>query len=129
MFKFSWGYVVTPTPYAYPNLLNKKISTPSERKYQIIFATFLVFIDVGENLVMVDNVTTPSNPPISLVKKEELEKTPLDVNVSQWSCEEKSSKRVVRTWVDRLAWDRRLSPNPHVLTIYLEFVPTYGTAP
>jgi hypothetical protein len=43
----------------------------------------LVFVDVGENLVMVDDVTTPSNPPISLIKKEELEKTLLDVNVSQ----------------------------------------------
>jgi hypothetical protein len=32
MFEFSWGSVVTPTPYAYPNLLNKKASTPSERK-------------------------------------------------------------------------------------------------
>jgi hypothetical protein len=29
---------------------------------------------------------------------------------------------VVRTPVDRSAWDRRLSPNPHALTIYLKFV-------
>jgi hypothetical protein len=27
------------------------------------------------------------------------------VNVSQRSCKEKSSKKVVRTWVDRSAWD------------------------
>jgi hypothetical protein len=28
-----------------------------------------------------------------------------------------------------LVWDRRLSPNPHALTIYLEFVPARGAAP
>jgi hypothetical protein len=49
MFEFSWGSVVTPTPYAYPNLLNKKVSTSSDRKYHIVCATFLVFIDAGEN--------------------------------------------------------------------------------
>jgi hypothetical protein len=35
----------------------------------------------------------------------------------------------VHTRVDRSAWDRRLSPNPHTLAIYLEFVPVRGTAP
>ncbi len=39
------------------------------------------------------------------------------------------SKRVVRTQVDRSAWDRRLSLNPHALVIYLEFVLTCGGAP
>ncbi len=28
---------------------------------------------------------------------------------------------MVRTQVDHSAWDRRLSPNPHALAIYLEF--------
>jgi hypothetical protein len=42
----------------------------------------LVFVDAGENLVMADDVTMPSNPPISLVEKKELEEAPLDVNVS-----------------------------------------------
>jgi hypothetical protein len=37
--------------------------------------------------------------------------------------------RVVRTRVDRSVWDRRLSPNPHALAIYLEFVPARGAAP
>jgi hypothetical protein len=55
------------------------------------------FVDAGENLVMVDDVATPSNLPVSLVKKEELEEASLDVNVSQWSREEESSRRVVRT--------------------------------
>ncbi len=36
---------------------------------------------------------------------------------------------MVRTRVDRSAWDRRLSPNPHALTIYFEFVPACGAAP
>ncbi len=71
MFEFSWGSVVTPTPYAYLNLLNKKTSTPSERKYHIFFATFLVFVDANENLVMANDVAMPLNPPVSLVEKEE----------------------------------------------------------
>jgi len=87
------------------------------------------FVNVGENLIMADDVATPSNPPISLVEKEELEETLFDVNVFQRSHEEKLSRRVVRTWIDRSAWDRRLFPNPHALAIYLEFVPTCGAAP
>jgi hypothetical protein len=51
------------------------------------------------------------------------------VNVSQWPCEEEPSRWVVRTWVDRSAWDRQLFLNPHALTIYLEFVFTHGAAP
>jgi hypothetical protein len=78
-------------------LLNKKTSTPSERKYHIVSTTLLVFVDAGENLVMADDVATPSNPPVSLVGKEELEEAPLDVNVSQRSCEEEPSRRVVHT--------------------------------
>jgi hypothetical protein len=62
---------------------NKKTSTPSERKYHIVSATLLVFIDVGENLIMANDVATPSNPSVSLVEKKELEEAPLHVNVSQ----------------------------------------------
>jgi hypothetical protein len=51
----------------------------------------LVFVNAGENLVMADDVVTPLNPPFSLVENEELEEAPLDMNVSQWSCEEKPS--------------------------------------
>ncbi len=47
VFEFSWGSVVTPTPYAYPNLLNKKASTPFECKYHLVCITFLVFVDAG----------------------------------------------------------------------------------
>jgi len=89
----------------------------------------LVFVDAGENLVMVDDVAMLSNPLISLVKKEELEEALLDVNVSQRSCEEKPFRRVVHTRVDRSTWDRRLSLNPHALGIYLKFVLACGAAP
>ncbi len=93
---------------------------------------------------MADDVATLSNPLIVAVDKEELEEATLDetsldetsldevaleVNVFQRSREEEPSKRVVRTRVDHLAWDHRLSPNPHALAIYLEFVPARGVAP
>ncbi len=78
---------------------------------------------------MADDVTMPSNPLILVVKKEELEETPFDVNISQQSRKEEPSKRMVRTQVDRSAWNRRLSPNPHALTIYLNFVLTCGATP
>jgi hypothetical protein len=71
------------------------------------------FVDAGEHLVMADDVDTPSNPPVSLVEKEKFEEAPLDVKVSQRSREEESSRRMVRTRVDRSTWDCRLFPNPH----------------
>jgi hypothetical protein len=89
---------------------------------------FLFFVDAGENLVMADGVATPSNPLVAPVEQEKLEEVPLEVNVSQWSREEEPSRRVVRTRVDRSAWDRRLSPKPHALEIYLEFVHARGAA-
>jgi len=78
---------------------------------------------------MADDVITPSNPLVLVVKKEELEEAPFEVNIFQQSRKEEPSKRVVRTQVDRSAWNRRLSPNPHALTIYLNFVPTCGATP
>jgi hypothetical protein len=88
----------------------------------------LVFVDAGENLVMADGVAMPSNPSVAPVEQEEFKEVSLEVNVSQQPREEKPSKRVVRTRVDCLAWDRRLSPNPHALAIYLKFVHACGTA-
>jgi len=38
----------------------------------------------------------------------------------------RTARKVVRTRVDRSIWDHRLSPNPHALAIYLEFVPARG---
>jgi hypothetical protein len=55
------------------------------------------FVDAGENLVMADDVTTPSNPPVAPIEEEKLEEATLDVNVSQWSHEEEPSRRVVCT--------------------------------
>jgi hypothetical protein len=78
---------------------------------------------------MPDDVTTPLNPLIAPVKQEELEEAPFDMNVSQRPREEELSRRMVRTRVDRLAWDHRLSSNPHALAIYLEIVPARGVAP
>jgi hypothetical protein len=78
---------------------------------------------------MADDVITPSNPLITPVEQKELEETSYNVNVSQWPREEEPPKRVVRTRVDRSTWDHRLSPNPHALAIYLEFVPARGVAP
>jgi len=77
---------------------------------------------------MANDVATLSNPLVALVEQEELEEAPLDVIVSQRPREEEPPRRVVRIRVDRSAWDRRLSPNPRGLTIYLEFVPIRGAA-
>jgi hypothetical protein len=88
-----------------------------------------VFVDACENLIMANDVATPSNLPIALVEHEEFEEALLDVNISQWSCEEKLSKKVVCIRIDYSAWDCRLSPNPHALVIYLEFVPARGAVP
>jgi len=78
---------------------------------------------------MADDVATLSNPPVTPVEQEELEEALLDVIISQRPCEEEPPRRVVRIRVDRSAWDRRLSPNPHALAIYLEFVLARGAAP
>jgi len=89
----------------------------------------LVFVDAYENLVIVNNIVTPLNPSVAPVKQEKLEEVLLEVNVSQRPHKEELSRRIVRTRIDRSAWDHRLSPNPHALAIYLEFVLTRGAAP
>jgi hypothetical protein len=87
-----------------------------------------VFVDAGEILVMADDVATPSNPLAAPVEQEEFEEVSFDVNVSQRPCEKELSKQVLHTRIDRSAWDRQLSPNPHALTIFFEFVPARGAA-
>ncbi len=72
----------------------------------IWFGQPLVFVDASGILVMADDVATPLNLPTAPVEHEELEEVPRDVNVSQRSREEELSRRVVRTRVDRSAWDR-----------------------
>jgi len=58
-------------------------------------ATLFVFVDANEYSIMADDVITPLNPPIALVKGEEFEEALLDVNVSQWPHKEEPSKIVV----------------------------------
>jgi hypothetical protein len=74
---YSRNFAVTTTPSAYLNFLNKS-KTPFECKCQIGLVIFRFFIDAGENLVMADDVATPSNPPVTPVEKEKLEDAPLD---------------------------------------------------
>jgi hypothetical protein len=67
--------------YAYPNFLNKS-NNPLRMQVPNCFHYLLVFIDAGENFVMVNDVAMPLNPPVALVKKKELKEVPFDVNVS-----------------------------------------------
>jgi hypothetical protein len=48
----------------------------------------LVFVDASEDSIMADDVAMPLNLPVTPVEKEKLEETSLNMNVSQWSCEE-----------------------------------------
>ncbi len=63
---------------------------------------------VDEDSIMVDDVTMPSNPLIAQVKEEDLEETLINVNVSQRSCKEESSKRMVHTQINHSTWDHQL---------------------
>ncbi len=64
------------------------------------------FLLMQVQLVMADDDATPSNPLVTPLQQEELEEAPLDLNVSQRPREEEPPRRVVRTRVDRLIWDR-----------------------
>ncbi len=128
MFEFSRSSAVTITFHAYPNFLNKG-NDPLRMKMPNCSSYLSIFVDAGENLVKVDDLAMPSNPLVTLVEENELEETLLNVNVSQRLCEEEPSKRMVRIRVNRSTWDRQLSPNPHALAIYLEFVFARGAAP
>jgi hypothetical protein len=52
----------------------------------------LVFVDVGEILVMADDVATLSNPLVAPIKQEKFKEALFDVNVSQRPREEEPSK-------------------------------------
>jgi hypothetical protein len=80
--------------------------TPFESKYQIVSVILLAFVDASEDSIMVNDVATPSNLPIALVEEEELEETPLDVNVSQLLRKEEPSIIVVHTRIHPSAWNR-----------------------
>ncbi len=51
------------------------------------------------------------------------------MNVSQQLHEKELFRKVVCTQVDCSTWNHRLSPNPHVLIIYVELFHACGTAP
>ncbi len=93
------------------------------------FGYLLDFVDASENFVMMDDVVMPSDPLVAPIEKDELEETPLDMNVFQRSHEEELSRRMVRTRIDCSTWDCQLSPNAHALTIYLKCVLDRGIAP
>jgi hypothetical protein len=56
----------------------------------------LVFIDAGEDPIMVNDAIMSSNLLVTPIQGEKLKETLLNMNVSQWSCEEKRIRRVVR---------------------------------
>ncbi len=105
MFGFSRSFAITTMPHAYPNFLNKG-NNPLRIQMPNCFNYPSIFVDVGENLIMVDDVVTPSNPPIALVEQEKLKETSFDVNVFQWSRKKKSFRIVVCIRINRSAWDR-----------------------
>jgi hypothetical protein len=111
MFRFSRSSAITATPHAYPSFLDKG-NDPLRMQMSNCFGYPLVFVDVGENLIMANEVATLLNPSVAPIEEEEFEETPLDVNFSQRSCEEELSRRVVHTRVDYSTWDHQLSPNP-----------------
>jgi hypothetical protein len=66
-------------------LFKIKASTPFECKYQIVLATFLVFVDVSEDSIMADDAVTPLNLLVVLAEDDEFKETSFDVNVFQQS--------------------------------------------
>jgi hypothetical protein len=104
MFGFSRSSSITTTPYTYLNFLNKG-NNPFRMQVPNYFGYLSIFVDLNENLVMTNDVVMPSNPPVAPIEQEELKEASIDVNVSQRSCEEEPSRKVVRTQVDHLAWD------------------------
>jgi hypothetical protein len=63
---------------------------------QIVSTTLLVFVNGGEDSIMVDDVVTPSNIPIASIEEKKFKETSLDMNVSRRLREEEPSKIVVR---------------------------------
>jgi hypothetical protein len=99
LLRFSNSFAVkthTITYYAYLNFENKIINPPSNASINfVVSATLLFFVDVDEDPIMANDVTTSSNPLVTLIRNENFEKTPFDVNVPQRSCEEEPIGRVV----------------------------------
>jgi hypothetical protein len=77
---------------------------------------------------MANNVIMPLNPPITLVKREKLEKTLINVNVSYQPHKKKSFRKVVRTQVNHSTWDYQLFCNLHAFVIFFKFGLAHGVA-
>jgi hypothetical protein len=73
MFGFSCNSTITITHHIYL-IFKIKASISFECKHQITLATFLVFVDVNENLIMANDVARTLNPLVTLVEGKELEK-------------------------------------------------------
>jgi len=90
--KFSYSFIVrtcTVAYYAYLNFQNKSIKPSLIISTKFVVPTmFLFFVAISKNLIMADDATTFSNPPVMLVEVGELEKASFYVNVFQWLCEE-----------------------------------------
>ncbi len=67
MLGFSCNSIITITHYIYL-IFKIKASISFECKHQITLATFLVFVDVNENLIMADGVARTLNPLLTLVE-------------------------------------------------------------
>ncbi len=57
-------------------------------------------MDEVKDLIMANDVVKPLNPLVAIIKEEKFEKTSFDMNVSQRSREEDSSRIVVHTQID-----------------------------
>ncbi len=62
-----------------------------------------------------------------LIENEKLKESSIDVNVSQRPREEEPIEKVVCTWMVWSMWDRHVSPNPHIFSIYLQLILALGT--
>jgi hypothetical protein len=79
MFGFSRSFAITTMSYTYPNFLNKG-NDPLRMQVSNCFGYLSIFVDVGENLIMANDVATPSNRPVAPVEHEKLVEAPLNVN-------------------------------------------------
>ncbi len=101
--RFSYSSVIktcTIAYYAYPKFQNKSVKPLFNASTKFVVPIILLFfVDANEDLIMVEDATTSSNPLVMLVWYEELEKTPFDVNVFQWSHEKELIGKVMHIWM------------------------------
>jgi hypothetical protein len=64
--------------YEVPPSCSIKRPQPFLNASTTLFLLPFVFVDVGDNLIMADDVATPANPLVAAVDKEKLEEATLD---------------------------------------------------